>query len=412
MTPPVVQEDFAEHCRNCARDLQESLRSLYRETGADPARPQEVSRQFKLNKNLTWKIAKVLGTDDPIEAVPLIPGSEGMEILLTAMAAGGARAALVEGVRARLAAFEQMIETHVGDRATLELLMDGMSRGGRALELSRKLAFRGNSGIWGLQARVRSMTQFIAPNRERPDRLDMASVGGLHDIRRLRPMQGWPLFRFFNYGDRTPNDPQRRHMTPIEAPSRADEPRLIMRSFCDPPGAEVRSIETDIDVSHELLDGPIGRMGEVTFVFGGIERAVFPRYASPGQAVPEHGELGALVTMPVEHALLDTMVHVDLLDAFIPELAVYGRPFGNLGLDPVTRENFRLPIDEPIGRIDLGRGSVASDLLPDQQRLVDTVFEQAGWSADDFVCFRAVVPYPPMPSTVMMRYRLPRAPGS
>ena len=44
--------------------------------------------------------------------------------------------------------------------------------------------------------------------------------------------------------------------------------------------------------------------------------------------------------------------------------------------------------------------------------LVDTVFEQAGWSADDFVCFRAVVPYPPMPSTVMMRYRLPRAPGS
>ena len=106
------------------------------------------------------------------------------------------------------------------------------------------------------------------------------------------------------------------------------------------------------------------------------------------------------------------MVHVDLLDAFIPELAVYGRPFGNLGLDPVTRENFRLPIDEPIGRIDLGRGSVASDLLPDQQRLVDTVFEQAGWSADDFVCCRAVVPYPPMPSTVRMRYRLPRAPGS
>ena len=67
-------------CRTCALDLQNALRVLYAAVGADPARPQAVSRQFKLNKNLTWKVAKVIQSVDPIEAVPLIPGSEGMEI--------------------------------------------------------------------------------------------------------------------------------------------------------------------------------------------------------------------------------------------------------------------------------------------------------------------------------------------
>ena len=157
MTP--TSQDFDLQCRTCALDLQNALRALYAAVGADPARPQEVSRQFKLNKNLTWKVAKVIQSVDPIEAVPLIPGSEGMEILLCAMEASGPYASPVSAVRSTLAAFEDMVRTHVGDRPTLELLMDGMSRGGRTLEVSRKLAFRGNSGIWGVQARVRSMTQ-------------------------------------------------------------------------------------------------------------------------------------------------------------------------------------------------------------------------------------------------------------
>ena len=411
MPPPVAQQDFSDHCRSCASDLRDALRSLYDGIGADIAKPQEVSRQFKLNKNLTWKIAKVLQTNDALEAVPLIPGSEGMEILLGAMSGAGASAASVQAVRTKLAAFEHMVEAHVGDRATLELLMDGRSRGGKALEVSRKLAFRGNSGIWGVQARARSMMQFLAPNREQPDRLDLALVGGLHDIRRLRPVQGWPLFRFYRYGSAGTGLTQPRAMQPIEPPAREDEPHLIMRSFCSPPGAEVRSVQSEIDVSHELVDGPIGQRGSVSFVFGMFERAVHPRYADPAAATTEFGEMGALITMPVELVEIDILVHRDLINGFVPELVVYGRPHGNSQADPSTRENYRLPIDEPIVRIDPARDGFNSDILPDQPRLVKTVCDRAGWDTREFTGFRVVVPYPPMPSTVMVRYALPRAPG-
>jgi hypothetical protein len=122
--------------------------------------------------------------------------------------------------------------------------------------------------------------------------------------------------------------------------------------------------------------------------------------------------MGALVTMPTEFVHIDILIHRDLLNSFTPELLVYGRPFGGTALDPETRENYRLPIDEPIIRMDPSRDSFTTDLLPDQQRLVDSVFARSGWDRRDFAGFRAVVPYPPMPSTVMIRYALSRAPGA
>jgi hypothetical protein len=50
------------------------------------------------------------------------------------------------------------------------------------------------------------------------------------------------------------------------------------------------------------------------------------------------------------------------------------------------------------------------DVLPDLGRLATAVVERAGWKLRDFIAFRACVPYPPMPSSVVMRYRLPTRP--
>ncbi len=67
--------------------------------------------------------------------------------------------------------------------------------GADRLVKSRKLAFKGNSGIWGAQSRVRMNTSFIAPNRDNPELLDYAQIGGYSDLQRLRVNGAWPLFR-------------------------------------------------------------------------------------------------------------------------------------------------------------------------------------------------------------------------
>jgi hypothetical protein len=409
VTPPVAQ-DFAPHCSACVVALQGSLRALYGAVDADVAKPQDVARRFRLNKNLTWKIAKLLQTADPLEAVPAIPGAEGIGILLTAMEREGAGTEVTGPVRRDFESFDAMMRSHASDRATLDLLIDGMAQGAKALEVSRKLAFRGNSGIWGLQARVRSMLQVLAPTAGRPDRLDDVLVGGLHDLRRLRPVQGWPIFRFSHYGLGAEGQARPRDFSPIEPPASPDEPALIMRSFCSPPGAEVRSVRTDRDIRHELVDGPIGQRGAVTFVFGSIERGVFGRYAPRGATEPEYGEMMAFVTLPTELVQMDVLVHRSMLAEFVPELAVYGRPFGTLESDPATRENYRLPITEVIERIDPSVQTLDSEALPDRTELVERVVRRAGWALGDFIAFRASIAYPPMPSSVLLRYRLPSEP--
>src|SRR5690606_6624513 len=69
------------------------------------------------------------------------------------------------------------------------------------LHATRKMAYQGNSAIWGIQARVRMASFFIAPNPDDPALLDTASVGGLLDVRRLRTNVGVPLFSRFSYND-------------------------------------------------------------------------------------------------------------------------------------------------------------------------------------------------------------------
>jgi hypothetical protein len=408
--PPPSAQDFVTHCVASVHALRRSLRGLYRSVDADEDRPQAVARRFGLNKNLTWKIAKLLGDGESLEAVANVPGAEGIGILLTAMEREGASAVAVESVRRDFDAFEAMMRAHAGDRATLDLLIDGLAKGSRALEVSRKLAFRGNSGVWGLQARVRSALQVLAPTAGRPDMLDDVLAAGMHDIRRLRPVQGWPIFRFHHYGTPAEAGAKVREFIPIEQAVSDDEPALIMRSFCSPPGAEVRSVRQGSEIRHELVDGPIGHRGAVTFVFGSIERAAFGRYADPTAREPEYGEMVAFVTMPTELAQMDVLVHRSMLDEFEPECAVYGRPFGGSDMTPSAREHFRLPIASAIERIDPVHDTLDSRDLPERTELAALVVERAGWSLGDFMAFRATVTYPPMPCSIVMRYRLPTAP--
>ena len=77
MPPESAPRSFADDCRATASELRAALAAVYADVGADAARPQVVARRFRLNKNLTWKIAKVLQSTDPLETVPLVPGKIG-----------------------------------------------------------------------------------------------------------------------------------------------------------------------------------------------------------------------------------------------------------------------------------------------------------------------------------------------
>jgi hypothetical protein len=50
-------------------------------------------------------------------------------------------------------------------------------------------------------------------------------------------------------------------------------------------------------------------------------------------------------------------------------------------------------------------------LVPRYTDMVRKVMDNAGWNPGDFRCLRLIMLYPPMPSTVVMRYPLPMPEG-
>jgi len=393
---------FEDHCRTSVQGLRGALLELYRVVGADPSKPQDVSRRYHLNKNLTWKVARIMAAEDPFEAVPVIPGSGGLEILLDAMGKAGAPAASLERVRHASTEFDRMIELHTGDRNTLELVLDS-AMSARRMEMSRRLAFRGNSGIWGIQAGVRVTSYFVAPNHDDPSMLDLATLAGLTRVRRLRPVSRWPVFQVREYNDDgSPSIRKRRES--LEPHSGVSSQPWMVRSLCTGVLPEVHLLQRGDTTIYEIGEGPVGLTGEFSCFFGFTDTAEVPRYRDTSNSV---GEFVSSVSIPVEALQFDLFVHRDLAGEIDPSTDMIGTIGGSVeGVGAL-----RLPLPEKLR--DMGFGAMVD--TPQVERYaegVGAVFERLGRDPRDFRCLRLMVDHPPMSSRAIIRYELPARPGT
>lgn len=404
-----------EHCRQAVHALRASLAHLYAHVGADPSRPQEVSRQFKLDKSLTWKVSKILRSDDALDAVTLIPGAEGIARLLKAMAIAGAGEDVIEPVREAMRGFEQMVVQHAGDRATLDLYLDSMCPSA-SIQESRRLAYLGNSGILGIQTRARFATRFVAPNSDDPTRLDFALVTGLRDLRRLRRIATWPIYRFLNFKDDLSTAALSRSLQPLEPHGDAGHCDWLMPSWSSSPVPPLSMREVDRSVVVELVEGPVGRTGEVDLTFGYVDRGAVPRYATSNDRL---GQFATGVTTPAETMLLDFYVHRSMPE--VREMSIrLVTPVPGLSGDaglvelPVTLQATPLPgsrLDGRSGGLNRRGPLAATPLVPDYQDLVDSIFRGQSWDPAEFYGLRIQIEHPPLHSTLLTSYELPEVPS-
>ncbi|MCA9300908.1 MAG: hypothetical protein KDA28_17685, partial [Phycisphaerales bacterium] len=221
--------------------------------------------------------------------------------------------------------------------------------------------------------------------------LDAGQLTGLERIRRYRHTPPWPVFRFGRYVEHD-----------SATPETSSTPR-VLHQWCRGTMPDVHRVESNHEISFELGDGALGRLGECSLYCGAIHRADVPRYAT---ANDETGSLFTAVNMPVETVLFDLFVHHDLEEALGAEASIYGSLWSESG---TLRDAARLPVNERV--VHLGRGAnVATPIAEGYASLVQRMFDDAQWSPGDFHCLRFVVQYPPMPSTAMLRFPLATRP--
>lgn len=391
---------FIEETRNALQGVRRSLIELYASIDADPTSPQAVARKFGLNRNLTWKVSKVLNGSDAFATLNHLPGHQGLEMVIAAMHKAGAPIVAVEQARAAISQFVEAVDRHAGGREHLELTLESMGlfvrEGG--LESGREQAFRGNSMVWGVQARTRVGLGVVAPSRNSPDETDIVLVAGLVGFRRLRSSVAWRLFRSQIHDDkgRDINLPEE-----LEAKLPGDQPQ-ILREFCSPTMPPLEYRQTPEGREYVLPAGPVGNLAAFDCFYGYVSRNL-PNRHGPNN---ECGSLAAAITLPVEQLVFDVIFHRDVKPAVDPEVLVYGFPHG--GPDDPSQQSVRnlLPIALPLVELAGSPPAVATPLVPRYSQLVNTIYARMGWNPDDFVGFRVQMPFPPMMTRVVLRWPL------
>ncbi|MCA9296970.1 MAG: hypothetical protein KC983_10640 [Phycisphaerales bacterium] len=371
--------------------------------GVDPNRPQEVARQLNLRSGLAWKICKVVQEASLADAVPHIPGPTGVKLFLTAVKKAGAPSEFIDAARSASTAFQRMVEIHTGDRATLETMIGGMATSSAQSEQNRKLAFQGNSGIWGVRATVQLSLNILSPNQDDPSLCDLAQVAGLLGFRRLRPDARWLLFRRERWTDDAPQEEQ-DNFEPLDPESPVPDGIPLIPAFCSTPLPEVEVIHASGEDQYELPPGPVGNAVAMDCVYGSVSRAIGPAHAD---AAGEFAEVGLTMITPAEHMLLDLLVHRDFTWALQPGFMMYSRMDGGAMNAKARRDRNLLQFPETV--VSLGRGTtpLATSLLPRYNKLVAFTFDRLKLDADDFHVFRVTIPYPPIPTVAMFRAELP-----
>jgi len=259
--------------------------------------------------------------------------------------------------------------------------------------MSRKLAFRGNSGIWGVQARVRVNTVFLAPNPDNPEMIDSTLVGGWVDFRRLRHDAHWTLFRRRSFrggkevsGEEQPIDPREPHNGP-----------MFLREFCTGTLPQITAVEEGGATTYALGPGEVGNTGTFTCFFGSIYRQLGSRFA---QKSDETADFHAMISAPVETLLFDFVVHHSLTFAMNPQLSV----FSGISADFwASTKRDELPIHSLAQDIGSRPPTFSTPLVGEYSSVVNRVFELTNWRASDFVARRFIIDHPPFPSAVNVR---------
>lgn len=409
--PTIVdQKDFEPHCRAAFDDLRAALIELFASVGADPASPQEAARRFRVNKTLTWNISKVVSSSDPIATLPNVPGASALRSLLTAVQREGASIEVVERVRTAVTALDKMVERHVGDRATLELIVDGISPSrGDHLELSRKLAFRGNSGLWGVQAKTRLMTVMMAPNADNPDRIDMAIVRGYIGFRRLRSDVRWPIFQIRGWGEEGERvtEPWKPLETPAPGPEEEFSRLPLIRQFSNVAPTDVEEVQTNKGTDYMLLPGPIGNTGAIDCFIGDYDRSTAGKYRTEKDTT---GEFGATISAPTERLIFDLIVHEELDFALRPEVRAFAGIFTERSEETLPEGYLPVPVPQNVSPLPGRPPVVTTPGVPRYTEIVNFVHERMGWNGERFRGCRLDLSYPPMGSTILLRFKLPKPP--
>ena len=369
------------------------------------ARPNELVEELGVDKSLASKIARLLESSEPLAMAPWLPGRSAVRIFLRAARKRGVSESRRSAVLDALDQLDRVANEYAGDRSSFSIMLNACAEAGdsSAAIAIRRNAFRANSYLFGVQARVQYRLAVIAPSAT-SGMADVVRIFGFVGMRRIRHDVAWTLARsrmFTDEGAEPLNHPRRRTLTPDDASSGG----WVLRGLSSGQLPEIRFVELGNGMVEErMLQGPIGNVGAFTLFSGDLIEAVGPaRRDAENQMAASTSRLHT----PVELLIFDCFIHESLFREAPPTFALYSELGGPPW--PACGEEKRLALPVTVHRLGRGAARAHSVDVPRCRELAQLAFKSARWNAEEFTLYRARVAFPPIPSSAVMRNELPPA---
>lgn len=365
-----------------------------------------LSEAFGVHRKLAWQVSKVTYSDDPFLAARHIPSSRALSVWLDAARDVGVPRALTEQARLAVERFDELARSHAANRDELEMLLESSAPRGNRDEADaharwREQAFRGNSFVWGAHCRVLMALMVLLPSDDVQGHFHCAQVRGLVGYRPTRAGVRWVVNQGVVNDDRSKQGAQIRRVPLDEEGARAHAGVPIIPSLCSRPLPRLTRRTVAGMVVDEFVATGVGQRAERTLVTGEVARNLGPaRLPTAGS----NAHFGTGVRIPAELLHLDLFVHRTLFDT---DQSRDLRVFSDLAAPASSDEADALPVPERIARLGHGLALAHTPDIPAYTDLAADVFARLDAAPDEFELHRVRMPFPPMPTSVMVRLPFP-----
>lgn len=374
-----------------------------------PTRPRDLVARLGLHHSLAWKIIRISSGCDPMGNAQFIPGRAGMDLFLGAAERAGAEPEAVLQVREAFARFRAMVESHAGDRPTLDLMLGGLApESGSPVDRPalRRAAYLCNSATWGVQMRTRLLAKVLHPHQADAAMMDIALVRLFAGMRRVRPDAPLVLSRAVVLD----NDGKARRTTVAEPLEPCGGEVPLLRRFCsDPLPTFAAARGSDGVVEQRVQGGPVGEKGAVTLCAGEVRRAAAKAF------VDEHNSTSRTaveVRLPMQRLVIDVWAHRSICPGAVPR----ARTYSELGGSPWYRQPpellLALPMAEKAETVGRGLGAAPIPGVAEYPSIMRHAFDRLGWDPAEHVLHRVRIDFPVLATAVVLEIDLPAAPGA
>ena len=394
---------FEQRTRAVMTQMRNGLSRLLAELPNGAPRAVDVQRTLGFNQNTSWRLHKVATvTADPLTVGIYLPGRTTFQRLRQESERLGVSISTLDAVTNAHDAFESLVATYAGDRATFDMMISAFA-GSDAEQIDlqgRRTAFRGISQVFGVQARLLTATSVYFKNAEDDSRLDMVSLQGLCDFKRLRPGISWSLARVMAFsGTGTPG---------MSRPGPLFEDTFENTGLLDrfsSPTNDIHLVRPDDHTALVQIAGDdVGLPSAQTFLFANTMRAYgHARRTATGNSVHSL----ASIRTPVEALHRVIMVDDETFGSVMPTTHVYNDLFRDLSVNaPEQCKPHMLPCHEQL--VPMGRGfdALHTPDFPQYVEVLEHIFAHAGLDPTRFHAFHVKVEYPVMSSSLCASFPL------